>query len=82
MSVLSEIVQAVIDGDEQQAPELVEQALSDSGPAKAVLQDGLLAGMTEVGRRFRDGEFFIPEVLIAAEAMKTGMEALRPQLVG
>jgi len=81
MSVLSEIAQAVIDGDEQQAPKLVEQALSDGVAAKAVLQDGLLAGMTEVGRRFRDGEFFIPEVLIAAEAMKTGMEALRPQLV-
>ena len=81
MSVLSQIAQAVIDGDEQQAPKLVEQALSDGVAAKEVLQDGLLAGMTEVGRRFRDGEFFIPEVLIAAEAMKAGMEVLRPHLV-
>jgi len=81
MSVLPEIAQAVIAGDEQQAPKLVEQALSDGVAAKEVLQDGLLAGMSEVGRRFRDGEFFIPEVLIAAEAMKAGMEVLRPRLV-
>jgi 5-methyltetrahydrofolate--homocysteine methyltransferase len=81
MSVLSEIAQAVIEGDEQRAPELVEKALSDGTVAKAVLQEGLLAGMTEVGRRFREGEYYVPEVLIAAEAMKAGMAVLRPQLV-
>jgi 5-methyltetrahydrofolate--homocysteine methyltransferase len=81
MSVLAEIAQAVIDGDEQQAPKLVEQALSGGAAANEVLQGGLLAGMSEVGRRFRDGQFFIPEVLIAAEAMKAGMEVLRPRLV-
>jgi len=81
MAVLDEIAQAVIDGDEAHAPQLVEQALAAQTPARAILNEGLLKGMTEVGRRFREGEYFIPEVLIAAEAMKAGSNALKPHLV-
>jgi 5-methyltetrahydrofolate--homocysteine methyltransferase len=80
MSVLQQIAQAVIDGDEIQAPKLVEQALGEKVAAKSILQEGLLAGMTEVGRRFREGEYFVPEVLIAAEAMKAGTALLKPYL--
>jgi 5-methyltetrahydrofolate--homocysteine methyltransferase len=80
MSKLEEIAQAVIDGDETKAPQLVERALVDSVPVRQVLQEGLLAGMTEVGRRFRDGEYYVPEVLIAAEAMKAAMAVLEPLL--
>lgn len=80
MSVLEQIAQAVIDGDEVSTPKLVEQALVAGTAAKAVLQDGLLKGMTEVGRRFREGEYFVPEVLIAAEAMKAGTNLLKPHL--
>ncbi len=80
MSVLEQIAQAVIDGDEVSTPKLVEQALVAGTSAKAVLQDGLLKGMTEVGRRFREGEYFVPEVLIAAEAMKAGTNLLKPHL--
>lgn len=80
MAVLEQIAQAVIDGDEVVAPRLCEQALKEGVAAKSVLQDGLLAGMGEVGRRFREGEYFVPEVLIAAEAMKAGTTVLKPHL--
>ena len=80
MSVLEKIASAVINGDEQAAPQWVQSALTEGLPAKKILDEGLLFGMSEVGKRFREGEYFIPEVLIAAEAMKAGMTVLRPQL--
>jgi 5-methyltetrahydrofolate--homocysteine methyltransferase len=80
MSLLEQIAQAVIDGDEVAAPKLCEQAVAAGAAAKEVLQDGLLKGMGEVGRRFREGEYFVPEVLIAAEAMKAGTTVLKPHL--
>ncbi len=81
MAVLEQIAQAVIDGDEVNAPKLVEQAIAAGTAARAILNDGLLKGMMEVGRRFREGEYFVPEVLIAAEAMKAGTTLLKPHLV-
>lgn len=78
--MLERIAEAVIGGDEVAAPTLVTQALAAELPARDVLYEGLLKGMTEVGRRFRDGEYFIPEVLVAAEAMKAGMGVLKPHL--
>jgi len=81
VSPLQQLSQAITDGDEQAAPRLVQEALDAEQPARTILDDGLLAGMNEVGRRFREGEFFIPEVLIAAEALKAGLDVLQPQLV-
>jgi 5-methyltetrahydrofolate--homocysteine methyltransferase len=78
MSVLEQIAQAVISGDEVKAPQLVAQAVAAGLPARDVLNEGLLKGMTEVGRLFRDGEYFIPEVLVAAEAMKAAAVVLKP----
>ncbi len=60
--------------------ELVREGLQRGLPAKQLLDDGLLAGLSAVGRRFAAGEVFIPEVLIAARAMKAGVELLRPHL--
>ncbi|MCG3127006.1 MAG: Glutamate mutase sigma subunit [Phycisphaerae bacterium] len=80
MGILEEIAACVLAGDEVKTPMHVRQALADRVPARRVLDDGLLAGMNEVGRRFREGEYFIPEVLIAAEAMKAAMTILRPAL--
>ncbi|MBN2447052.1 MAG: corrinoid protein [Phycisphaerae bacterium] len=80
MSILETIAQAVINCDEEQAPKLVEQALTEGLPAAQILNEGLLVGMTEVGRLFREGEYFVPEVLIAAEAMKASTELLKPHL--
>ena len=58
--------------------ELVTQALAEGLAAQRILQEGLLDGMQIIGRKFAANEVFIPEVLIAARAMKAGMELLRP----
>jgi 5-methyltetrahydrofolate--homocysteine methyltransferase len=81
VSVLEQIAKSIIDCDEQGTAKRVQQALDEGVSAKDILNEGLLKGMSEVGRLFRDGEYFVPEVLIAAEAMKAGTELLKPQLI-
>lgn len=80
MELQQRLANAIIDGDEQAAPALVTDGLADGLTARQILDDGLLAGMSEVGRRFREGEYYLPEVLIAAEAMKAAMDVLQPSL--
>jgi 5-methyltetrahydrofolate--homocysteine methyltransferase len=57
-----------------------EKALAEGLSAQEILNDGLIGGMDEVGRDFKAGDLFIPEVLIAARAMHAGLEVLRPIL--
>ena len=61
---------------------LVQQALDEGIPAKQILEEGLLAGMSIVGDQFRSGEIFVPEVLVAARAMNQGAALLKPHLAG
>jgi 5-methyltetrahydrofolate--homocysteine methyltransferase len=68
------------DGYKEEVVEGVEEALSRGRPPYEVLTDGLVAGMDIVGIDFRDGILFVPEVLMAANAMKAGMAILRPLL--
>jgi 5-methyltetrahydrofolate--homocysteine methyltransferase len=68
------------DGYKEEVVEGVEEALSRGRPPYEVLTDGLVAGMDIVGVDFRDGILFVPEVLMAANAMKAGMAVLRPLL--
>lgn len=79
--MLDQIAHAVVTGDEVAAPRLIATALAAGLPPRDVLHAGLLKGMTEVGRLFRAGEYFLPEVLVAAEAMKAGTAVLKPHLV-
>ncbi len=60
--------------------ELVQEAIDSQMSADQILNDGLIKGMQEVGRRFRENEYFVPDVLISAKAMKTGSELLKPLL--
>jgi len=60
---------------------LVEAALAEGAPAQEILNSGLLEAMNEVGQRFKRNEVFVPEVLVAARAMKAGTEVLKPHLV-
>jgi 5-methyltetrahydrofolate--homocysteine methyltransferase len=71
---------AVIAGSIETTRKLVNQALAGRAGAQEVLERGLLLGMHVVGERFKAGEMFIPEVLLAARAMRAGMEILRPLL--
>ena len=75
------IATAILEGDEEKAPKLVERALKKDLSAKDILENGLLVGMNEVGVRFKAGDMFVPEVLMSAEAMQGGMNLLRPQLI-
>jgi 5-methyltetrahydrofolate--homocysteine methyltransferase len=72
---------AVIKGDQSTAVGITKTALAEGTSAKSVLEDGLIAGMNVIGGRFKRNEVYIPEVLIAARAMKMAMEVLEPELV-
>jgi len=81
MADLKALADAVIKGDQSTAVEITESALVEGTAAKIVLDEGLIAGMDIVGDRFKKNEIYIPEVLIAARAMKMAMEVLEPELV-
>ena len=76
-----ELATALINGKAPVVRELVEKALSSGERPGDVLNNGLVKGMSVVGEKFKNNEFYVPEVLIAARAMKNGMEILRPKLV-
>ena len=78
--VLQELYDAILNGNRDVAKAKVEQALGEGTDPGEVL-DAMVSAMGEVGRLFEEGEYFVPEMLIAARAMKTGMEILKPQLV-
>ncbi|WP_337591072.1 corrinoid protein [Vescimonas sp.] len=80
MSTLTEISEAMQRGRAKLIKTLVPQALEEGIPAQEILQDGLLAGMDVVGRKFKANEIFVPEVLVAARAMNVGAELLKPYL--
>jgi 5-methyltetrahydrofolate--homocysteine methyltransferase len=71
---------AILNGQRDEAEASVSQALAN-GIAPGVVLDTMVSAMGEVGRLFEEGEYFVPEMLIAARAMKTGMEILKPELV-
>ncbi len=79
--VLEVIRESIMEGDMHLTEEKVQEAI-DAGMAPGkVLQEGLVAAMAEVGRLFEEGEYFVPEMLIAARAMKAGLALLKPHLV-
>ncbi|GAG17977.1 unnamed protein product [marine sediment metagenome] len=81
MADLKALVEAVIRGDQNTAVEITKSALDEGTAAESILKDGLIAGMDVIGGRFKKNEVYIPEVLIAARAMKSAMEFLEPELV-
>jgi len=81
MADLKALADAVINGDQNTALEITKAALEEGTAAKDVLDNGLIAGMDIVGARFKKNEIYIPEVLIAARAMKMAMKVLEPELV-
>lgn len=78
---LQQIYERVIAGDAPRVKELVEQAVSEGVPPAEIISGYLIPAMTEVGARFERQEFYVPEMLIAARAMKTGLTVLKPLLV-
>lgn len=75
-----ELAAALIQGKVPVVRELTDKALAEGESPKDILNNGLVAGMAVVGEKFKNNEFYVPEVLIAAKAMKGAMEVLRPKL--
>lgn len=80
MSILNEISTSLQQGKAKSVKELVQNALNDGLSAKSILEDGLLAGMSVIGAKFKNNEVYVPDVLIAARAMNAGTELLKPYL--
>ena len=78
--LMQETAYNLIYGNQHEVDRLVSQALADGYEANDVLDDGLIAGMAIVGIKFRDNIIFVPEVLVAARAMKAGMTHIEPIL--
>ncbi|PIV56221.1 cobalamin-binding protein [Candidatus Desantisbacteria bacterium CG02_land_8_20_14_3_00_49_13] len=80
MADLKALADSIISGNMAKAKELTQAAVNENAEPKKILNEGLIAGMNEVGRRFKNNEFYVPEVLIAARAMHAGMDILKPVL--
>ena len=81
MTMLDDLCQSVIEGNRNQTQELVKEAIAKNVPAEQILKEGLIRAMAEVGHKFECGEYFVPEMLIVARAMQSGLSLLRPYLV-
>lgn len=80
MADLKKLADAVTKGDQKQAMELTKEAIEEGQPVKGILDEGLIGGMDILAARWKRNEVYIPEVLIAARAMKSAMELLEPEL--
>ena len=81
MEIIIEISENVQKGKAKLVKELVQQAIDQGTPATVILNQGLLAGMSVIGEKFKNNEVYVPEVLVAARAMNMGVQVLKPLLV-
>lgn len=80
MADLSALAESIINGKAKDAKELVQKALDAKVPVSEILNNGLIKGMSVVGEKFKNNEFYVPEVLIAARAMHGAMDIVKPLL--
>ena len=80
MAIYEQIADEIVKGQADAVKELVNQAISEEISAEDVLNNGLVAGMDVVSKKFKNNEFFIPEVLVSARAMTAGLNILNPLL--
>ena len=81
MDILNEISLNLQQGKAKVVKELVQKAIDEKIDVKKILEEGLLAGMSVIGEKFKNNEVYVPDVLIAARAMNAGSELLKPLLV-
>jgi 5-methyltetrahydrofolate--homocysteine methyltransferase len=82
MEILQQISESLQKGEHDQVAEFTQQAIDAELPAAQILNDGLMAGMEVVGKRFGAHEIFLPELLLAARAMNAGIDLLKPLFRG
>ncbi len=80
MSDMSQLARAIDEGDREKAVALAKEALNSGIDASEILSRGLQAGMSVVGDKYSSGEYFLPDMLMAARAMKTALEEIKPAL--
>ena len=80
MSKIAELAQAIEIGKSKLVAGLVQEALDEGNAPLEILNKGMIDAMAVVGEKFKAGEIFVPEMLVAAKAMKKGVEALKPHL--
>ena len=78
---LDNLYESILDGEMAVVPGNVQAALDAGIAPDVILNEGMIAAMAEVGQLFEEGEFFVPEMLIAARAMQAGLGVLKPHLV-
>ena len=78
MELLASLADSLIRGQADEASLLTTRGIQEGLEPLEVLNKGLIAGMDVVGQKFRDGELYVPDVLVAARAMRAGMDILRP----
>ena len=78
--ILNDISAKLQAGKAKDVKALVQQAIDEGIPAKQILEEGLLSGMSVIGEKFKNNEVFVPEVLVAARAMNMGASLLKPLL--
>jgi 5-methyltetrahydrofolate--homocysteine methyltransferase len=78
---LQALAWAILEGKRNEAVVLTQKLVDAGVTPKQILDEGLIAGMSVAGEKFKNGEYFVPEILVAARAMKASMEILRPLLV-
>ncbi len=81
MSIYNEISENLQIGKAKVVKELVAKAIEEGLPAGQILNEGLVSGMSILGEKFKNGEVYVPEVLVAARAMNMGMQLLKPLLI-
>ena len=81
MELFSELAEKVENGQHKEVMTLVEKGISENISVSGMLNEGLVAGMNSIGIKFRNNEVFVPEVLMAARAMKAGLAILKPVLL-
>ena len=80
MSSIEEIFKLVIEGEANIIADAVNEVAEAGEDPNAILNDGMIAAMNEIGERYTKGEVFVPEMMVAARAMKNGVTALKPYL--
>ncbi|MFR3031602.1 MAG: B12-binding domain-containing protein, partial [Blautia sp.] len=78
MSKIQEVYAAVERGKVKQIASLVQEALDEGDAPLDILTQGMIASIDSVGAKFKSGDFFVPDMLIAAKCMKKGVEILKP----
>lgn len=78
--IYEKLASAILEGDSDASASITQQGLDEGVSAGDILNNGLIVGMNEVGVRFKAGDMFVPEVLMSAESMASGMTLLRPLL--